>query len=443
MPQQQPYIVQNTKTGEDLVFPPGTPEAILEAWYNGDESVRKAGQSAPPGLPQLGMGFPDNSKELEVGVGPNGVDLETRLADHKDPGIRDIGKFIEFVAGFTPTRPIPLAIGMGASALGNMFQGGDVSDMAASAALTGSGGVLGRKASELGTAAGLRAARFKPNPASEVPPNFRDALNAAPDFYDLRTFPTTIGMTRRIQGEVDESGRLLQEAMAGKTVNLGDIAGSSDDVLKGTGRGPASPKARGTDPVKFRESAQGREAEILYQKLQVAGMNPRLLNRMSLQDMQRAARMFNIPMDEAGAIKQVADKAGVQVRNAADSHKQVVASPADATAETNSAVANRARAAQRRDPAVSSALDRNARAQRVRAANSQVLNRNPEFPGAGIPSFTQAMYSGGIGAGLYRATAGSPSVLSASGLGIDQLTRLLLSGYRLTQDGQLIKDDPR
>lgn len=440
MPEQQQYVVKNTKTGEDLIFPAGTPEPVMEAWYNGDESARKAGapQGAPPGLPSLGMGFPDTSKELRSQVGEDGL-IGTSLQPRQDTlNLKNLGKMIEFVAGFTPARPIPLAIGMGASALGNLMQGGDPADAAASAGLTGGGGILGRQASELGTAAGLRAARFKPNPASEVPPSWRSAREAAPDFYDLKNFPTTIGMTRRIQGEVDQSGKLLADAMAGKTVNLGDVtAGAADDVLA------RSPKARGTDPIKFRDSAQAREADILKQKLEVAGLSPRMIGQMDLQQLRGAARMFNIPMEEAGAIKQVADKAGVQVRNAADSHKQVVASPADATAETNSAVASRARSAQRQDPAVSSALDRSARAQRVRAANNQVLNRNPEFPGAGIPSFTQAMYSGGIGAGLYRATAGSPSVLSAAGLGTDQLIRLLLAGYRLTQDGQLIKDNPK
>lgn len=430
MPQQAWYRVRRPD-GTTMEFPPGTKPEIMDKWAAGDDSVLES-LNAPPGLPDLGMSFPDVSKEKQVQQGKGGL-LETVLQPRQGSlSLRDLGKVIEFVSGFTPARPLPLLAGMATSAIGNRMAGGDASDNAASAALTGSGGVLHRIISEGGTAAGLRTGLFTPNPDSQQLPNMRDAWSRAQDFYDLKpTYPTIIGNNRRIQEEVSESGRALGEAMQGKEANLADVvAGAAKDAKL------RSPKARGTDPVDFGKSAEQREMQVLQQRLldPSVGLTPGIVMALDLNDLRGIAKLFNIPLEDVAAIKQVSGQAGVKLRNASEGHKQLLENPADATAETNAAISSKARKVQAEQ--VGPQLKRAGRAQRVDDANYQVLSNE------NIPPVTKAIYSGGGLAGLYRSMPGSPRFLSIAGLSSAEITRLLLAGYKFSRDGKgLIKDE--
>lgn len=349
--------------------------------------------SAPPGLEGIGMDFPKPTPGALQGVGG------------------DVGKVIEFLSGFTPFRPIPAAIGMGSSAIGEFMQGGDAEDAAVSAGMTGTTSALGRLLSQTFTALGLKMGG-----------HHDDAWKTAGDFYNLRpTGPTAIGQTGKIQREVDRSGDALAGAMEGKKVSLRPIVGAADDAIE------KSPKARGTYRHDFKMGAWEEEREILRQQLVDAGWSKNAVYRMSDDMLAKFAEITEVPLADFGAIKQVAEETGRGVRQAGQQHQRVVRGAADAEGEVNSAVAARTRATQHEDPKVSAALDRNARAQRVKQANADTQHRSslPYLLNNGSGMLTAAL----------RSSVGRPAVISTEGKTLDYIVRALLSGAKLPQGG--------
>lgn len=361
-------------------------------------------KAAPPGLPQLGMGFPDQSGQVEAGMRPDGT-IGTSTVPHRDTvGMKEIGKLIETVSGFSKATPTGMAIGMPLSAFGAWLQG---EDPQLSAAMTGGAGVIGRGAHQGLTAAGLKAGGYR-----------GPAWQAADDMYNLRPMaPVGIGQKGTIQGEVTRTGKELADASAkAPPVQLRKLTGTPDDLRR------SSLQAQGGFGHDFGEALDAADKNFIRNQLKLEQWPAASVDRMTDAQLRAAATITDIPMTRVGKIKTDMADRGKAVREAQEK-KEIVPDNVGAGAQHADAVADRARVEQRKVRPVRRALDRNQRAQTAKDANEHVRPGN--WAGSANYPNTNPLIMG-------ARVVGAPTILSQTGVGVDQLVKYLLAGGRLT-----------